>query len=109
MSNLIDITGIDKVDLLRRLWSNQQLAPFYTSGVGMLDGPPAFDEKKAQDAVTGDIDYFCDVYIKTDLSGDIVDPFFYDQDAGAGTMQSIVDEIRLKNKIKACMHWDFFI
>jgi hypothetical protein len=86
----IDITDIDKVKLLEALWHKQKPAAFFTFN---LVPPPSFDEKGAKQAVTKYIDYFCGRCIKTNLSGDTVDPFLFDRDAGEGAFQSMVDQL----------------
>jgi len=95
-SQTIDISGLDKVELLERLWSRQIVASFFR----MSGRPsPAFDRKRAADAVKADyIDYFCGRCIKTDLSKDVVDPRLYDRDAGAGAFAEIVAEMRAAKK-----------
>jgi hypothetical protein len=88
----VDITGIDKVELLRALHEGQVTAGFF----GGLPGP-SFDECRASEAVKqGYIDYFCGRAIKTDISGDSADSFLYNRDAGNGTFEEIVQ--RLKSK-----------
>ena len=85
----IDITGIDKVELLHNLWQNMKPAAFF----GGMDGP-AFDRELAKEAVKKYIDYFCGRCIKSDLSKDSVDPWLYDRDAGAGSFERIVQKIK---------------
>ena len=51
----VNIQGIEKTLLLRFLWENSQTASFFS----MSGFPaPAFDEKRAETAVNGYIDYF---------------------------------------------------
>lgn len=92
MSDTIDITGLDKVELLRRLHENQIVAGFFT----MMGRPaPPFDEKEAVKFIeNGYIDYFCGRAIKTDLSADFISPRMYDRDAGTGTFARIVADMR---------------
>lgn len=56
--------------------------------------PPPFNEEQAKKAVTQYIDYFCGRVIKSDLTGDKVDPRGYDRDNGQGAFQSVVDRLR---------------
>lgn len=90
MSN-INISGLDKVELLQRLHRGQIIAGFFAGNPSLA---PAFDVDKAADAVTSYIDYFCGRAIKTDLSKDSVDPRLYDRDAGAGKFAQIVKQMR---------------
>lgn len=57
--------------------SNQSSAIFYRIN-GIPE--PEFDEKQAERAVKGYIDYFCGRAIKMDLSKDEIDPCCYDRD-----------------------------
>lgn len=93
----INIKDIPKETLLRKLWENSAIAPFFS----MNDYPaPAFDEQKAVNAVNGYIDYFQGRLIKCDISGDTADPWLYDRGYGPDdakkrkSFQTIVTEIR---------------
>ena len=88
MNSNIDITGIDKVELLRELHKRQITAGFYgfTFGIG-----PAFDDDKAREVVSkGYIDYFCGRAMKVDISGNEACPRLYDRDAGTGVFAEVV-------------------
>lgn len=88
----VDIQGVDKIALLRSLWTNQVTASFFGSG---LLPAPAFSDEDATKALTrGYIDYFCGRAIKLDLTKDKVDPWAYDRDAGMGTLAKIVAGLR---------------
>lgn len=90
---LVDIHGLNKVILLRALWENSCPARFfYTSGLEA----PQFDEKKAEVAVTGFVDYFGGRCIKLHIENDLIDPWLYDRDFGEGSVERIVNEIRSK-------------
>jgi hypothetical protein len=89
MSETLDISGLSKTQLLKLLWQNQVVAGFFRGSPG-----PAYDENAAKEAVTRYIDYFSGRAIKTDLSGDSVDPWMYDRDAGQGTFARIVADLR---------------
>jgi hypothetical protein len=91
-STLIDITGIDRVELLHHLWKGQILAGFYDKAPQFV---PGFDHDAALRAIAhGPIDYFCGRAIKTDLSKDVVCSRLYDRDAGAGTFAKIVAQMK---------------
>ena len=87
---LIDIQGLDKVELLRRLvraFKRDRLMSY-------VDSLCVFDFKEAEKAVTQRIDYFQYLPIKMDLSGDVTDATCYDRGAGAGTAARVVKEMR---------------
>lgn len=73
-----DISGVDKVKLLKELWDRQSLTPYTTH----------FSPALAADAVQGYIDYFCGKAIKLDLSKDHVDPWLYSRDASPGSFDA---------------------
>ena len=84
----IDITGIDKVALLKELHKMQKIAGFFFA----VTGPP-FDNELAASAVTGYIDYFCGRAIKADISQNSVDTRLYDRDAGKGAFARAVAKL----------------
>ena len=90
-SNNISIKGIDKVQLLKKLWQGQIPADYFA--MRGIRGP-VFNEETAKEAVKKHIDYFCGRAIKTNLSGDEIDPYLYDRDAGQGKFAQIVDAMR---------------
>ena len=92
-STKISIKGLDKVDLLERLWSNRKPASFFRfSGIDS----PSFDKSQSKLAIKGYIDYFCGRCIKIDISGDEADYRLYDRDCGKEdkTFQQIVSEMK---------------
>ncbi len=96
MAQKVDIRGIDKVVLLYALWSNMEPSKhFGPGGTGFcMVPPPSFNRSKAADAVKTYIDYYDGRCIKTDLSGDSVNPYLYDRDAGQGAFARIVAGFR---------------
>lgn len=87
----VDISGLNKKELLLRLWEKANIASFFTtSGIPA----PAFDHKLAETAVDGYIDYFCGRCIKSDLSGKYANPVWYNRDAGDGQFEKIVNSMR---------------
>ena len=94
MSN-IDIKDLNKVELLQALWERQIVPP---GSMGIFQGAKTKwtedDSFRAKEAVKGYIDYFKGRVIKTDLSGDTVNPRGYDRDADEGAFQSVVDKLR---------------
>lgn len=89
--NTINITGLDKVSLLKNMWDNMPIASFFMQ---MPHLSPEFDYKSAENAVKNYIDYFSGRCIKTNLSSDFVDPSMYDRDAGTGALAKIVKSMR---------------
>ena len=94
-ANELDISDLDKVELLRQLWQNMQPASFFT-----MSGrtPPEFDRALAATAVVRYIDYFQGRCIKTDLSYNVVDTRLYNRDAGEGKFEAIVAEMRQRQQ-----------
>jgi len=94
----VNISGLDKVQLLRELWNASKVAAFFTmSGIP----PPSWNEALAREQIGSYVDYFQGRVIKSDLSGDMADSFGYDRDNGQGQMQRVVDKLR-KSKGSAC-------
>jgi len=87
----VDISGLDKVVLLKALWQEQKPAAFFT--ITRFQAP-GFNDEEAAEAVKKYIDYFRGRAIKSDLSGDSVNPFGYDRDAGSGSFAKIVANIK---------------
>ena len=71
----VDISGLNKVDLLFALWNKQKIAPFFVQRQQILN----FDYDLAFEAVKEPIDYFCGRPVKADLSRDFVIPDGYDE------------------------------
>lgn len=84
----VNIAGLDKVMLLEHMWQNT-----YPRGRGMLQGLLPFNRAQASTAVTGYIDYFQGRPIKSDISGDEVDPYLYDRDSSL-PLAKIVERLR---------------
>lgn len=86
----INISGINKTDLLKALWTKSRVASFFA--LGRLPAP-LYNEVLARDAVFDYIDYFQGRVIKSDLSGNTVNPEGYDRDNGEGSFKKIVDSV----------------
>lgn len=96
MTTNIDISGLNKVELLRRLHSLAPPALFFTSsGLPILD----FDVNEAKSTLSecSYIDHCCGRPIKANLSVDTVDPEMYDKIAGEGTFSKLVAQMRLES------------
>lgn len=75
------------------MWTHQRVASFFGGS-----GGPKFDKKLAETAVKSRMDYFQGRCIKTNISGDSVEPWLYDRDAGSGKFKEIVDGMRAKDR-----------
>ena len=82
---LIDIRGLSKLELLKRLVLYSQTN--FTRYI--------FNEEQAKVVLArGYIDYFAGRAIKCDLTQDKVDPALYNRDAGEGVFEKIVQQMR---------------
>jgi hypothetical protein len=91
----VDISGIERIVLLRHLWENARPAAFFKhSG---LPTPGWSDENYTNQVVYGGyVDYYNGRCIKAYIfaDSDEVDPEHYDREYGEGSFQRIVNEIR---------------
>ena len=90
----VDISGLNKDQLLKALWEKAIIAPFFNN---FPDLAPPFDMEEAKDKLREDgyADYICGKSIKTNIYGNnIVSVVPYDRDNGAGAFQSVVDALR---------------
>jgi hypothetical protein len=97
-SNSINIAGLNKVDLLYRMWKEQKNTGNVFFGLQSL----WFDEDLAKTVVGRNryIDYFCGKIIKTDLSRDEVDPWAYDRETYTGRLREIVNVMKAEEAKK---------
>jgi len=91
-----DITGIDKVALLRKMWENTKgsssyFIAYHGNGVTVWTDEHT---KSAIKAVRDRIDYFRGKAIKLDFGKNIVTPWLYDRDAGEGAFKRIFDSFK---------------
>jgi len=94
MSERIDITGINKVELLKELWLNATVDSYF---MYEKRTEPEFNEAEAAKAITSYIDCFQDRCIKLNISGDyIINAWRYDDEFGEGKVKEIVDNLRKK-------------
>lgn len=94
---MIDIKGLDKADVLASLVNVHRTKDMVL--IEMITGSKVIIMTKRQaesriDAFGLDLDYVQSRAIKTDLSGDELDPRLYDRDAGDGAMARAIDSIR---------------
>jgi hypothetical protein len=102
----IDITGLDKRDVLVALWEKSKVAGFYQSHDAHIFGiraPTTCSEKEVSAVL--DSEHMCADYvdgrvIKTCFKGDSLNPWGYDRDNGKGAMKAVVDALRAKQKQK---------
>jgi hypothetical protein len=90
---MVDVSGIDRVELLRALWENSSPAVFFAHS-GM--SPSVFDEREAREHRGEYVDYFCGRCIKSNVftKENVIDPGLYDRDFGQGAFQKVVDRLR---------------
>lgn len=89
----VDISGLNKVELLERLWNCSRPAAFFAM-TGLRSPDFGSEGPSPSVAVRKFIDYYCGRVIKTDLSKDFVDPFLYDRDNGTGAFAGVVAKMR---------------
>lgn len=108
MSERVDISGLDKADLLAALYNCSQ-----QFGAGFLhaSGRNAMTVEHARNIIAGDpttglfewelkdakqlrFDYVHGRVLKVDISGDTVNPWGYDRDLGEGAVARVVERLR---------------
>jgi hypothetical protein len=96
----INVSGLSREKLLRELWKNTPYAPYYI--LNNID-PPHFDIEKAKNDIKkrsqlGYADYICGKPIKCYIFGesDEINPQNYDRDAGKGTFQKVVNQMKME-------------
>lgn len=92
MSEMIDITGLDKAVLLAALYNRSK-----PQGLGILHARPG-DMTPAEATThlsTGPyFDYLGGRVLKVDLGGDTLNPWLYDRDNGSGAAARVVEQLR---------------
>lgn len=89
---MLNITHINKADLLAALYNNSR-----TQGFGFLSAKPGDmtrDEAAELLKKTQSFDYLYGRVMKVNLSGDEFDPWLYDRDLGQGAAQRVVEALR---------------
>jgi hypothetical protein len=90
---MVDVTGIDRDQLLVALWQNAKPAALFVA-LGMN---PRFNLAQAKRAARGTyVEYACGRCIEADVFGDstTIDPQRYDINFGRGAFQRVVDALR---------------
>jgi hypothetical protein len=92
----VDISGLDKKDVLKQLWLGSEPAiVFLSRGIE----PPEYDPKEADKVIEkGYVDYLCGRAIKTELRTDKLENYKYDKYNGEGSMQKAIDLLREQKK-----------
>jgi hypothetical protein len=92
----IDISGIDKADLLAALHNGTR-----PLGMGRLHAIPELTADKAREALAdykpGERLYFDYVFgrpVKCDITGDMMETWLYDRDAGEGAAARVIAKLR---------------
>jgi hypothetical protein len=89
----LDISGIDKLELLQEMWNNASPASvFITANITA----PMFDKTDAQRILAKEIpyfDYFQGRAIKSLFRGDTINPYRYDDYHGMGKCARIIDRL----------------
>ncbi len=91
----VDITGLDRLELLHRLWNGSYIAEYY---LYTNTAPPEWDEALARETLRqrSSIDYFQGRAIKMDLSYNHVQPDLYEDHRSPRAVADIVREQRAK-------------
>jgi hypothetical protein len=93
MSDTVNIKGLDKTELLVRLWCESKVLSVFGFGP-MIPYQKLYKDAEAALAKKKRIDYFNGVPIKTDLDEDEVDPWLYDRDNEEGAFARVVQTMR---------------
>ncbi|MDE7345128.1 MAG: hypothetical protein K2N48_00110 [Muribaculaceae bacterium] len=92
---MIDITGLDKAELLLELWngSHAQSMSFF----GQFTTQPSIDDARSfLESANYYADYFNGRVIKVDFRGDKVDGRLYDRNYGQGACERIIMNLKKK-------------
>ena len=98
----IDISGLDKAEVLKALYDGS-----HTQGIsflGLLDGEVTIEtcrkEIERRQKETGTYSMFFDYYhghvLKVNIGGDTFDPSLYDRDCGSGKAFEVIKNLRIK-------------
>ena len=96
---IINIEGLDKVALLKSLWTNASFAGGNHGIMAMLvhTAPIEFNSEEAKKILEGNrkyVDYFQNKPIKINFSGPEIDTFLYDMDHGKGLGEKVINEFK---------------
>lgn len=91
----VDISGLDKVDVLYAIWQASSPAAWFGQFMGVP--PPVFNWEEARRDLGRHgcyVDYFCGRCIKLDFRSDALDPRLFDRDYGQGAVARAVQKLR---------------
>ncbi len=92
---IVDISGLDKEELIEALWESSRIAPFFGPyGVG-----PRLDREEIERVLASedkDFDYLSGRVMKVHFRSDKVNPEGYDRDNGPGEFKEVVDALRAR-------------
>lgn len=100
--NHVDITGLDKAEVLIELTRMAKWHPVLSAMFPEPDERYAGDVKSAAEHLQetkGKVDYYLGCSIKTSFCTDFLDPKLYDADNGSGRMAAAVSALRLRRNI----------
>lgn len=93
MSETIDLTGLDKAEVLAALYNASQ-----PRGMGILYYDPTSmtteEAQKLLDSGQTYFDYLKGRVMKVDLSSDQLETWLYDRDNGQGAAQRVIDTLK---------------
>ena len=93
----VDIAGLDKAELLIKLWMNSKNASFFANSGMPLPRPPTLEDARTELTRSSYVDYFSGRVINTNFESGQIDPQMYDRDIGSGVFQKVVDNMRSSN------------
>lgn len=92
---MVDVTGIDRDELLEALWREAKTAGFFDV---FPVPPPAWDLHRAKAELKGKtfVDYCLGRSIKTDVytKENLIDGWLYDRDNGQGAFARVVKKLK---------------
>lgn len=92
---IIDITGLDKAEVLHALYHRS-----HVQGLGILQAIPAYTVEDARRDLDEQPGYYFDYLhgrvLKVDLSKDSFDSWLYDRDCGECAAEEAIDKLRGK-------------
>ena len=100
MASTVNIEGVDKKELLHRLWLGARPASVYTWVPEAV--APEWNNDQAEAILCGRgpagyyADYLCGRCIKTDFATGVVDVCFYDREYGEGAFARVVESFWCK-------------
>jgi len=90
----VDIAGLDKAELLIKLWMNSKNASFFANTRTPPPLPPTLEDARSELILNSYVDYFRGRTIKTNFESELIDPFGFDRDNGTNCFAKIVENMR---------------